>query len=138
MKPGLACELIQGAIDIHAHTHPALFPRPSDDVDLARMAREMGMRAVVLKDHHMGTSARAYHAHKAVPGIRVVGGVVLNTYLGGLNPYAVEAEVRYGGRIVWMPTVTAANHLRYSKTPDRAPSLLYFRWRARRARYDAG
>ncbi len=46
MRPGQARELLRGAIDMHVHTHPALFPRPHDDVDVARMARDLGMRAI--------------------------------------------------------------------------------------------
>lgn len=117
MRPGQARELLQGAIDMHIHTHPALFPRPHDDVEVARMARELGMRAIVVKNHHMGTAARAYYAQKAVAGIQVFGSVTLNQYIGGLNPYAVESEIRYGARVVWLPTITAANHLRHFGKP---------------------
>ena len=117
MRPGQALELIRGAIDMHIHTHPALFPRPHDDVEVARMARDLGMRAIVVKNHHMGTAARAYYAQKAVPGIQVFGAITLNRYVGGLNPYAVESEVAYGARIVWLPTITAANHLRHFGKP---------------------
>ena len=31
-------DLLHDAIDMHAHTHPALFPRPIDDTDLAKQA----------------------------------------------------------------------------------------------------
>jgi len=117
MKPGQSRELLRGAIDLHMHTHPAIFPRPHDDVEVARMAREFGMRAIVVKNHHMGTAARAYYAQKAVPGIQVFGAITLNTYVGGLNPYAVESEIRYGARTVWMPTITAANHLKVFGQP---------------------
>ena len=47
--------LLHGAIDMHAHTHPALFPRPIDDADLAKIALEHGMRGFVLKDHDSST-----------------------------------------------------------------------------------
>jgi hypothetical protein len=117
MKPGQGRELLQGAIDLHMHTHPALFPRPHDDVEVARFARDLGMRAIVVKNHHHGTAARAYYAQKAVPGIQVFGALALNTYVGGLNPHAVESEVRYGARCVWMPTITAANHIKYFGGP---------------------
>lgn len=30
--------LLEGAIDMHAHTAPALFPRPIYDTDLAKVA----------------------------------------------------------------------------------------------------
>jgi hypothetical protein len=40
----------------------------------------------------------------------VCGGLVLNRYVGGVNPRAVEAALRLGARIVWMPTLDAACH----------------------------
>ena len=118
MRPGQGRELLQGAIDLHIHTHPALFPRPHDDVEVARMAKDAGMRAIVVKNHHMGTAARAYYARQAVAGIEVFGAITLNTYVGGLNPYAVESEIGYGAKVVWMPTITAANHIRFFGKPS--------------------
>ncbi|MEE9274189.1 MAG: DUF6282 family protein [bacterium] len=116
--PGKGTELLQGAIDIHIHTRPCAYPRPYDDAETAALAKEAGMRAIVVKDHHSPTALRAYYAKKIVPGIEVFGGVVLNSYEGGLNPYIVEAEIMFGAKIVWMPTVTAENHIRYFGSPS--------------------
>jgi hypothetical protein len=101
---------ISGAIDMHCHPYPDLFPRVADDTDVALGARSAGMRAVVLKCHHESTVSRAYHVAKQVEGIEVFGGIVLNSYVGYLNPAAVEAALRLGGRVVWMPTVDAGYH----------------------------
>jgi len=98
------------AIDLHCHPYPDLFPRLADDIDIALAARDAGMRALVLKCHHESTVSRAYLVQRVVPGIRVFGGVVLNSYVGGINPAAVEAALRLGGREVWMPTVDAGYH----------------------------
>ena len=68
------------------------------------------MKAVVLKCHHENTVSRAYLVQRVIPGIRVFGGVVLNYYVGGINPAAVEAALRLGGEEVWMPTVDAGHH----------------------------
>jgi hypothetical protein len=46
---------------------------------------------------------------RAVPGIAAYGAVTLNHSVGGLNPVAVELAGRSGCKIVWMPTVDAAN-----------------------------
>jgi hypothetical protein len=46
---------------------------------------------------------------KAVPGIRAFGAITLNHSIGGLNPVALELAGRSGCKIVWMPTVDAAN-----------------------------
>lgn len=101
---------IEGSIDLHCHPYPDLFPRLADDLDIARAARDAGMRAIVLKCHHENTVSRAYLVQRVVPEIQVYGGIVLNNYVGGLNPAAVEASLRLGGAEVWMPTVDAGYH----------------------------
>lgn len=101
---------LDGAIDLHCHPYPDLFPRLADDIDIAVAARDAGLEALVLKCHHESTVSRAYLVQRIVPGIRVFGGVVLNTYVGGINPAAVEAALRLGGKEVWMPTVDAGYH----------------------------
>ena len=98
------------AVDLHCHPFPDLFPRLADDIDIAIAARDVGMKAIVLKCHHENTVSRAYLVQRMVPDIRVFGGVVLNSYVGGLNPAAVEAALRLGGVEVWMPTVEAGYH----------------------------
>lgn len=103
---------IHGAVDVHVHSEPDLFPRIADDVGVARHARSLGLRAISLKCHSERTTSRAYLTQQQVPGIQVVGGIVLNRAVGGINPAAVEAALQLGGRHVWMPTVDAANHAR--------------------------
>lgn len=101
---------VEGAIDLHIHSHPCLFPRIGDDRDIVAAAAEAGMRAVVLKCHHESSVSRAYLVDPEFPDIKVFGGIVLNTYVGGINPAAVEAALRLGGKAVWMPTIDSANH----------------------------
>jgi hypothetical protein len=103
---------VRGLIDMHIHTGPDVRPRLLDDIDAARQAAQAGIRAVVFKSHVTCTADRATIAGKVVPGVRVFGGVTLNAALGGLNPAAVEAALRLGARIVWMPTISAQNHIR--------------------------
>lgn len=103
---------MQGAVDVHVHSEPDLFPRIADDVGVARHARSLGLRAISLKCHSERTTSRAYLTQQLVPGIQVVGGIVLNRAVGGINPEAVEAALQLGARHVWMPTVDAANHAR--------------------------
>jgi predicted TIM-barrel fold metal-dependent hydrolase len=67
----------------------------------------MGMRGLVLKSHEYPTHPMAYTASQAVPGISLIGGIALDAEVGGLNPLAVEATARMGGRVVWMPTFSA-------------------------------
>jgi uncharacterized protein DUF6282 len=103
---------IQGAVDVHVHSEPDLFPRIADDVGVASHAASMGLRALSLKCHSERTTSRAYLTEQLVPGIQVVGGIVLNRAVGGINPYAVQAALQLGAKHVWMPTVDAANHAR--------------------------
>jgi Family of unknown function (DUF6282) len=113
-----AARLLSGAIDIHVHSDPDDRPRSIDAIDVAKLAKTRGMRAIVLKNHYDPTGPLAYVVRKEVPGIEVFGGVDLNLSVGGMNPAAVEhmAQVSGGwGRFVWMSTFDAENQVKYSK-----------------------
>jgi hypothetical protein len=109
---------LAGTIDIHVHAAPDSTPRSIDAIDLARLAKSRGMRALVLKNHYEPTASLAYIVRKEVPGIEVFGGIDLNLSVGGMNPNAVEhmAAITGGyGRFVWMATFDSENQVRYSK-----------------------
>ena len=83
-----------------------------DGIDVAKMAKAMGMRGLVLKSHWESTAMLAYQARKEVPGLEVFGGLCLSRAVGGINPAAVEEMVKVTGgwgRVVWMPTLDAEN-----------------------------
>jgi hypothetical protein len=110
-----------GAIDMHVHSHPDVFGRNMDDIDVATLAKARGMRGIVLKNHISETASRAALVMKAVPGIEAFGGVVLNNAVGGINPNAVEWMHRvYGGRgrIVWLPTFESDKHVKTFSSKD--------------------
>jgi hypothetical protein len=110
-----------GVIDFHVHSHPDVFGRNMDDLDIAQLARAKGLRGIVLKNHVTTTADRAALVMKVVPGIEVWGGIVLNNAVGGINPNAVEWMHRmYGGRgkIVWLPTFEADRHVKMLVKPD--------------------
>jgi uncharacterized protein DUF6282 len=109
---------LTGVIDIHVHSSPDSTPRSIDAIDLARMAKERGMRALVLKNHYEPTASLAYVVRKLVPGLEVFGGIDLNLSVGGMNPAAVEkmADITGGyGRFVWMSTFDSEAQVRYNK-----------------------
>lgn len=116
-----AYELMRGAVDTHVHSAPDPVPRKLDDYELARQARERGMAAVVLKNHFLATALRAALVETQVPGIRVVGSVVLNQPMGGINPWAVEAAARAGAKVVWFPTAQSEHQLAYQSRPGNPP-----------------
>jgi len=114
----LQSQTLLGVVDIHVHSDPDSMPRSIDAIDIARLARDRGMRALVLKNHYEPTASLAYLARKEAPGIELYGGIALNRTVGGVNPAAVErmTKVKGGwGRVVWMPTFDAENQVRYSK-----------------------
>jgi hypothetical protein len=111
-------KLLEGAIDMHAHTAPALFPRPIYDTDLARIALDYGMRGFVLKDHDSATFHRAFYVKRQFPGLEPLGAIVLNRSVGGLDPRVVQAALHYGTKVVWMPSNHAKWHDEYFGMPD--------------------
>jgi len=103
---------------MHAHSDPDGTPRSIDAVDLAKLAKSRGMRAIVLKNHYEPTASLAYIVRKDVPGIEVFGGISLDLTVGGVNPAAVEwmTKVKGGyGRVIWLPTFDSENQVRMSK-----------------------
>lgn len=110
--PSTPHTLLQGLLDLHLHTAPDVRPRRYSDEELANLARSLGVCAVVIKNHHGCTVERAKLASKNVPGVRVFGSITLNKAMGGLEPGAVLSACKSGARIVWLPTLDAANHRR--------------------------
>jgi len=104
-----AWKALEGAYDLQVHVGPDVIARRIDDLDCAREFLAHGMKGFVLKSHYIQTGERAQVVTKAVPGCKVFGAITLNHSVGGLNPVAVELAGRTGCKIVWMPTVDAAN-----------------------------
>ena len=115
--PSLA-QTLDGAIDMHAHSDPDGTPRKVDAIDLAKLAKGRGMRAIVLKNHYEPTASLAYIVRKEVPGIEVFGGITMDLTVGGVNPAAVEwmSKVKGGyGKVVWLPTFDSEYQVTQSK-----------------------
>jgi hypothetical protein len=70
-------------------------------------------RAVLYKDHFYGGMAHAILLEKLFPetNVKLYSGIALNNASGGINPHAVDHAIKLGGKIVWMPTLSAANHI---------------------------
>src|SRR5213596_3093136 len=104
-----AWEAIRGAYDLQVHVAPDVIERRTDDVDLAKDFLARGLKGFVLKSHYIPTAERAKVVGRAVPGIEAYGAITLNHSVGGFNPVALEIAGRSGAKIVWLPTVDAAN-----------------------------
>ena len=113
-------QTLDGAIDMHAHSYPDGVARSIDAVDLAKLAKSRGMRALVLKNHYEPTASLAYIVRKEVPGIEVFGGISLDLTVGGVNPAAVEWMTKGKGgygKVVWLPTYDSENQAGRSGRP---------------------
>jgi hypothetical protein len=115
-----ARELLHGAFDTHLHIAPDVVERRIDDLSLAHRFAELGMDGFVLKSHYTSTAERATVVSAAVPEVTVLGAIVLNRAVGGLNPLAVEIAGREGARTVWLPTVDAVNEAGEREAPPGA------------------
>ncbi|NDB68409.1 MAG: hypothetical protein EB015_10485 [Methylocystaceae bacterium] len=113
-------DLLIGAIDPHVHTGPSIAARALDHLDYAKQASEAGFAAIVTKDHDYAGVMTAALISKHYPDLKtkIYSGIALNNVVGGLNPYAVEHTAAMGGKIVWLPTLTAENHFRWEKTAN--------------------
>jgi predicted TIM-barrel fold metal-dependent hydrolase len=112
-------KLLDGSIDVHIHSAPDIFPRILNDVELAIMAKQEGMRAILVKSHVVITADRAEVATQQAD-FPVFGAVALNLPVGGLNLEAVEVALKLGAKEVWMPTIHAKH---FSAQKDHVPTL---------------
>ncbi len=108
--------LLVGAIDLHCHSGPAAMPRVLDHHDALMDCAEAGFSALLYKDHYYLGVAQAVILEKLFPdtGVRLFSGIALNNANGGINPHAVDHAAAMGAKIVWMPTLSAENHIAQS------------------------
>ena len=103
-------DLVKGSIDMHCHHAPdALIEGRMDALETVKRARDMGMRAVVLKSTYFPTTPLADIIEKIVPEVKVFGSVCLDYEIGGLNYQALEPLAKFGTKVVWMPTHSSTN-----------------------------
>ncbi|MBO9577300.1 MAG: hypothetical protein J7480_00845 [Microbacteriaceae bacterium] len=108
--------LTRGAFDLHVHGQPDLsraLPNRGDDVAVARLAVEYGLRGWVLKSHVWPTTDRAAAIQREFDpaAFAVLGSITLNPPTGGLSPASVELAAAHGARMVFLPTWGAAAEL---------------------------
>ena len=110
--------ILLGAIDPHVHSGPSIAPRSIDHLELVQEMSKAGFAAVITKDHDYSGVMTAALISKHHPHLRtkIYSSIVLNNVVGGMNPYAVEHTAAMGGKIVFMPTLAAENHLRWEKS----------------------
>jgi hypothetical protein len=105
--------LTRGAIDLHVHGQPDLsreLGNRGDDVAVAQLAVDYGLRGWVLKSHVWPTTDRAAAIQAAFDPAEfaVFGSITLNPPTGGLSPASVELAAAHGARMIFLPTWGAA------------------------------
>lgn len=110
---------LKGIVDLHIHSAPDVRERKLNDLELMEAAVARGVRAIVIKSHHVPTVDRAtlvnlvkQEKYGDSSEFQMFGGIALNRFVGGINPWAVETALKLGGKMVWLPTNTAENHCR--------------------------
>lgn len=102
--------LLKGAIELHCHSAPSIFPRRQTDWELVEDVLAADMAGVVIKAHEAPTADRTALIRDRYPQLHVYGGLACNYFTGGLSPTAVDAAIRSGARIIWMPTFSSQIH----------------------------
>lgn len=101
--------LLAGAIDLHVHGYPDMGLQHRarlDDPAMVELARDYGLRGVVLKSHFWPTMDRAYLLNDRLRSetFTVFSSITLNHLAGALSPMSVEAAAGHGAKLVFLPT----------------------------------
>jgi len=115
-------EVLDGAVDMHVHAFPdPLIDTGWDQVQTTKAATDAGMHGLIFKAHTFPTAATVPFVNQAVEdyaratgkrAAHAYGGIVLNNYVGGLNPESVEMAARLDAKCVWLPSHDSAHHNR--------------------------
>src|SRR5260370_24590055 len=100
LKEDDVLEVLDGAFDMHLHAFPdPLIDTGWDQVQITKAATDAGMGGLLFKAHTFPTATTVHVVNHAVADYaratgkrpaRAYGSVVLNNYVGGLNPESVE------------------------------------------------
>ncbi len=125
----LAASLLRGALDLHVHSGPSTMPRQLDHLQAAEEAAAAGMRGLLFKDHHYSVAPFIPLMERVLGdrGLAMYSGLVLNNSTGGFNPFVVDAQLKMGAKLIWMPTAQAANHIRSAHRKVRLASNVELR-----------
>ncbi len=102
--------LLKNAFELHCHPSPSLFPRRQNAWEFAEDMMAAGMSGGIIKSHEAPTADRATLIREKYPALHLYGGLACNCFTGGLSPSAVDAAIRSGAKIIWMPTFSSKAH----------------------------
>src|SRR5690606_39109287 len=121
--------LLVGAVDMHCHSGPSVMPRMIDHIEALKEASAAGMKALLFKNHfYSATPVTALlYSHFVHLHVTMLSGVPLNDTAGCLHPHSVHHGPKLGARLVWMPTFSAANHIRHNRRGHLLPTTVPMR-----------
>jgi hypothetical protein len=106
--------LLKGAIDMHYHGYPEItlgVEARVDNVKALELARQMGMRGIVIKSQTWPNMGQVYYLRQLVPNVECFASITLNSLVGGTSPWVVDAAARQGAKVVWLPTWNSTHKL---------------------------
>ena len=106
-------DYLNGIVDMHLHLNPSVSERFFDLVEMAEIAKKAGYKAFLYKEHFLNTAPMTSLIQKRMfPDMKpiIMGSTVLNNAMGGLNPEALKAAIKFGAKIAWLPTSSAKQH----------------------------
>jgi hypothetical protein len=110
-------ELLTGSIDMHVHLNPHTAGQAHimDVEDYITEAKKYGMRGALVKDAAFASTGTTYLVNKHSPDVKLFGSVILNLFMGGVNPYAVQEAITHGSgaKAVFFPLGDSYHHVCY-------------------------
>jgi len=109
-------QIIKSAIDLHFHIGPEIIPRKFNNVEELIKNIKGKLNGIVLKNHFYPTTP-FINETKNNSKLKIIGSIVLNNSVGGLNSDAIYAASILSSKpiIVWFPTISAKNFLEKTK-----------------------
>ncbi len=106
--------IIKNSIDLHVHIGPEIIPRKFDIGELIKLENK-NLKGIALKNHFFPT-AGMFRTNKKI--LKIYDSIVLNRYVGGLNPDVIRASAQLSTQriIVWFPTLHTKRFLSDHKT----------------------
>lgn len=109
-------EIIKKSIDLHFHIGPEIVPRKFNNVNQLIQSMNGRIKGIALKNHFYSTVPFIKEV-KCPKNLFLIGSVVLNNSVGGLNPEAIYSASVLSNIpiIVWFPTINAKKFLDKTK-----------------------
>lgn len=124
--------IIETSIDLHVHVSPDIIPRKYDAYQLAKKMKGK-IKRICIKSHAFPTVILAKEVNKALSSDILIGSIVLNNFVSGMNPDIIRANAQFIPFIVWFPTVDAENFLKKSKWEIRPEWVRDSKFKARKS-----